>query len=90
MGVTTSISGLVTDSHGQPVPGVIVKATWTEERKNYQTITDNDGQYHMHHVKPGGPYTVTANLSGYQAQPANNVILQQGENDVVNFELMPT
>ncbi|GAB4191178.1 MAG: hypothetical protein Tsb002_19640 [Wenzhouxiangellaceae bacterium] len=89
MGATTSISGLVTSSNGQPVLGVIIKAVWSEERKNYQTVTKGDGRYHIHHMHPGGPYTVTANFSGFQAQPANNVILKHGENDVLNFELEP-
>ncbi len=66
-GVTTSsIVGLVTDSQGLAVPGVTVTALHVPSGTTHTAVTQSDGRFSIPNVRVGGPYTVTATLSGFQ------------------------
>ena len=58
-GVTTgSLSGVVVDPNGDPLPGVAVVATLTTTSNRYATVTDAMGRFRMVNVKVGGFYRV--------------------------------
>lgn len=75
-----SISGTVTDTDGQPLPG----ASITIEDLNLATVTNNDGSYVLS-VKKSGTFTVQISLLGYTT--LNENITLSGENKKVNFGL---
>lgn len=54
-----SISGVVTDTLGAPIPGVTMTA-WSRSGWNAQAETETDGSYQIHSLAPGD-YRVQAN-----------------------------
>ena len=69
-GVTSgSITGTVTDPQNQPVPGATVVAVHEPSGSRYEAISRADGRFTIPGMRVGGPYTVTATLSGFQPKP---------------------
>jgi len=78
-GVTTgSISGIVNDAQGLAVPGATVVAVHEPSGTTYETVTRGDGRFSIPGMRIGGPYTVTASLSGFQPQATRDVLLNLG------------
>ncbi|WP_254448573.1 TonB-dependent receptor [Spirosoma rhododendri] len=78
-GVTTSsISGVVTDSKGEPLPGATVVAVHTPSGTNYGTTTNTQGQYNFPAVRIGGPYTLTISYVGYTEKKVENLTANLG------------
>ncbi len=64
-GVTTgSMSGIVTDTAGQPVTGASVIAIHLPSGTNYETETRADGRFSILGMRVGGPYSVTVSYQG--------------------------
>ncbi len=85
-GETGSISGIVKDGTGQPVPGATVKITGAQAPSN--TVTGAAGTYRFPVVLPGA-WTVTADLKGLGA--ASQKVQVFVDNDVqVNLVLVQT
>lgn len=77
---TASFSGTVADPEGRGLPGVSVKAVHLPTGSVFETRTRNDGRFDIPYVRVGGPYTVTASLSGFSTQTLTEIILRLGEN----------
>lgn len=78
-GVTSgAMSGVVNDPQGQPVPGATVLAVHVPSGSRYETVTRADGRFSILGMRVGGPYTVTASLSGFQPKPQHGVIVNLG------------
>ncbi len=87
-GVTTaSIAGIVNDAQGQPMPGVTVVAVHQPSGSTYNAVTRGDGRYTIPGARVGGPYEVTATLSGFQTQVRSDVMLSLGVAADVDFVL---
>jgi len=87
-GVTTSgIAGVVTDPQQQAVPGASVTAVHEHSGTRYEATTRADGRYSIPGMRVGGPYTVTATLTGFQAQPIKDVHLTLGVITDLDFSL---
>ena len=87
-GVTTaSIAGIVTDAQGQPMPGVTVVAVHQPSGSTYNGVTRADGRFTIPGMRVGGPYEVTASLSGFQPQVRESINLSLGVGTDVNFVL---
>src|SRR5713101_3594241 len=70
-GVTTgSIAGIVTDPQKQAVHD----ASGTK----YEAGTRGDGRFSIPGMRVGGPYTVTASLSGFQSKVTKDVYVYLG------------
>ena len=87
-GVTTaSITGIVRDSQGGVVPGATVTAVHTPSGTSYETVTQGDGRFFIPGMRIGGPYKLTAALSGFTPETQDNVNLTLGVAQDVNFTL---
>jgi outer membrane receptor protein involved in Fe transport len=78
-GVTTgSVTGIVHDAQEQPVPGASVIATHEPSGTRYEASTRPDGRFSIPGMRVGGPYTVTASLTGFRSQSTKDVIVSLG------------
>src|SRR5262245_30294979 len=87
-GVTTaSITGLVKDDSGGVIPGASVTAVHQPSGTSYEAITQGDGRFTIPGMRVGGPYTVTAQLSGFTTEVKNNISLSLGVAQDLEFAL---
>jgi hypothetical protein len=77
---TASFSGTVVDNEGKGLPSASVKAVHVPTGSVFETLTRVDGRFDIPFVKVGGPYTVTAALTGFNPQTLKDIILRLGEN----------
>lgn len=87
-GVTTaSMSGIITDAAGEPLPGANVKATHTPTGSVYGTTTQASGKFNISNMRVGGPYKVEVSFIGYNTWTKENVQLQLGTDFNFNVTL---
>jgi hypothetical protein len=87
-GVTTAtISGLVNDSQGAVVPGVTITAVHEPSGTTYTAVSQSDGRFNIPGMRVGGPYKVTAELSGFRTETVNDVSLTLGVTRDLTFTL---
>ena len=78
-GVTTgSITGTVMDAQKAPVPGASVVAVHEPSGTRYEATTRADGRFSLPGMRVGGPYSVTASLTGFQPQSVKDVVVGLG------------
>ena len=88
-GVTTAaITGVVRDSQGGVVPGATVVAVHTPSGTSYEGVSQADGRFFIPGMRVGGPYKVTASLSGFTPEAKDNISLALGVAQDVDFTLM--
>ena len=76
---TSSLTGIVTDEAGEPLPGATVVALHTPSGTSYGTATRPDGAYRISNMRVGGPYTVTVSYIGFLSYRVEDVYLTLGE-----------
>jgi len=87
-GVTTgSVSGVVLDSQGSAVPAATVTAVHEASGTRYEATSRGDGRFTIPGMRVGGPYTVTASLSGFQSQAMREVEVFLGVATDLKFTL---
>ncbi|MBU1371668.1 MAG: TonB-dependent receptor [Bacteroidetes bacterium] len=87
-GVTTAaMSGVVTDSKGETVPGATVVATHTPTGTAYSTQTRVDGRFNLPNLRVGGPYTVKVTFVGSRDYVVNDIILNLGQEYTLTAQL---
>lgn len=84
---TSSLSGTITDSNGDPLPGAAIVATHTPSGTQYATVADIAGNYRIQNMRVGGPYTVAVSFIGYQTQTYTEVTLRLGQTYVQDGQL---
>lgn len=78
-GVTTgALAGVVLDAQKQAVPGASVIALHEPSGTRYETTSRADGRFTLPGLRVGGPYSVTASLSGFQPQTLKEVVVNLG------------
>src|SRR6266516_7157324 len=85
-GVTTaSMTGLVRDAQGAVIPGAAVAAIHEPSGTRYETITQGDGRFFIPGMRVGGPYRVSASVSGFSTEVKENVSLSLGVAQDLDF-----
>lgn len=84
---TSSLTGLVSDTKGEPLVGATVVATHTPSGTTYGTATRTDGRYVIPGMRIGGPYTVKVSFIGYKGQETQDVYLSLGVAANINAKL---
>ncbi len=69
------------------LPGVAVEALHVPTGTRYTAVTSANGRYNILNVRVGGPYTVTAQISGFRAQTQKDINVGLGESRQLNFGL---
>ena len=86
-GVTTGISGVVSDASGAVLPGVTVEASspvLIEEVRS--VVTDGTGRYSIISLSPG-TYVVTFSLSGFATTVREGIELRTGFTATVDIDM---
>ncbi|HEU5255582.1 MAG TPA: TonB-dependent receptor [Vicinamibacterales bacterium] len=87
-GVTTaSITGVVRDAQGGLVPGATVVAVHQPSGTSYEGVSQGDGRFFIPGMRVGGPYKVTASLSGFRDESKDNITLSLGVAQDVDFAM---
>jgi len=83
---TASISGLVTDSSGAPVPGATVTVKNRSTSVERTAITNNAGFYSITAL-PAGTYSLTVAQQGFSTFSVPEIVLQVDQNATGNAQL---
>jgi Carboxypeptidase regulatory-like domain len=84
--VTAQLSGTITDQSGALLPGVEITATNSATSTARKTISNDTGSYVLPNL-PLGPYTLEATLPGFSVFSETGIVLQVGDNKVINAVL---
>ncbi len=87
-GVTTgAIAGTVSDTQGAVIPGASVTAVHVPSGTQYEAVTQGDGRFVLPGVRVGGPYKVSASLTGFNTETQNDIMVSLGVSADLNFKL---
>ncbi|QNL48637.1 TonB-dependent receptor [Olivibacter sp. SDN3] len=84
---TSSMSGTVLQSDGEPSIGASVRATHVPSGTIYGGSTNENGRFNLANMRVGGPYSVEITYIGSQPAKYDNIILQLGQPYVLNVTL---
>jgi len=84
---SSAISGQITDSKGETLPGATVVAVHVPSGSRYGSITNEKGFYTIPSVRVGGPYNVTVTFIGFSDQTKENIYANLGTVANVDFVL---
>jgi hypothetical protein len=76
---TGTLTGLVQDAQGGVLPGVTVTAVHTPTGTTYEGLTQGDGRFSLLNVRVGGPYQLTAALTGFRNAVIGDINVALGE-----------
>jgi hypothetical protein len=81
---TGTITGTITDSKGQTLPGASIKAVHQPTGSVYTTTASSKGTYTLPNVRVGGPYLVTVNYVGHNTATFDNLTVSLGNPLVID------
>ncbi len=84
---TGAITGVVVNNDGTPLSGVAIKAVHVPTGTTFNVVSRTGGFYLIPAVKAGGPYTVTAAITGFRTEKKTGIVVKLGEKAQVNFAL---
>ncbi len=87
---TSSISGSIKQSNGEALQGATITAIHVPSGTKYETVTTKSGSFTLPGLRPGGPYTVTAQFTGLKKQDIEGVTLTLGDDYNVNLTMVPS
>jgi len=84
---TGSLTGVVHDQQGGVLPGVSITAIHTPTGATYEGVTQGDGAFTLLNVRVGGPYTITATLSGFRDEQQGDITVNLGQSTAVQMTM---
>src|SRR5215207_7168335 len=84
---TATLSGLVKDSKGLPLPSASITVEYPDAGIKLVLVTKTDGRFTVPNLRVGGPYKVTVNHVTYKEAVENNIFLELGLNNTIEFVL---
>ena len=85
--ISSSIEGTVVSDDGSALPGATVTILDSRTGQQRVTITDANGRFRASGLLPGGPYTVTARLEGFEGQAVEEQFISVQSASTYSFEL---
>lgn len=85
--ITTGIEGSVVDDSGNPIAGADIVITDTRTGATRTITTGADGKFNASNLVTGGPYTISANASGFEGQSAEGINTTLQGNTSLTFTL---
>ncbi len=82
---TSSISGFVKNKNGNALPGATITATHIPTGTVYTTAARTGGRFDINNMNPGGPYTISSTFVGYEVNKKEDVYLQLGDVQQLDF-----
>ncbi|EOR96018.1 TonB-dependent receptor [Arcticibacter svalbardensis MN12-7] len=87
-GVTTaSVSGVVSDSQGQSIPGASVIVTHIPTGTLYSTMSRSDGRFNLPNLRVGGPYTFRVTYIGFKEFKREDLTLSIGQEQRIDARI---
>ncbi len=87
---TSSLSGTVSDSLGQALPGASVTAIHQPSGTRYSAVTQGSGRFVIPNMRAGGPYHIEISFVGFETKKYDDVTLRLAEDFVLNTVVAPT
>jgi len=84
---TATLSGIVKDSKGTALGSATVTVEYPDAGIKQSLITRSDGRFTVPNLRVGGPYMVSVNHVSYKEEVANNIFLELGLNNTIEFSL---
>ncbi|MEO7310775.1 MAG: TonB-dependent receptor [Chitinophagaceae bacterium] len=84
---TSSMSGFVKTTDGEPLVGATVSALHEPTGTSYKTQSRSGGRFDIANMNIGGPYTVTVSFINFVTGKQENIFLNLGEAGKVDFKL---
>jgi hypothetical protein len=81
-----TISGTVSDSANQELPGVTITLRNADANSDWKTLTDEKGTYVCSNLLPG-TYDLEASLAGFQTATISNLKTDAGQIFKMNFTI---
>ncbi len=86
---TGGLSGtVIAQSDKSPIPGVAIEAVHQPTGTRYNSVTNDNGRWTIQNVRVGGPYLVTATLSGFKSSGAEGVTVALGDTANLTLEMV--
>jgi len=85
-----SLTGLVQDSSGHPLPGATITAVHQPSGTRYVTTGMRNGFYTLPNLRVGGPYHIEISYAGMVTQTKDGLTVTLGDAQTQNFALAPT
>ncbi|MEP7110235.1 MAG: carboxypeptidase regulatory-like domain-containing protein [Ferruginibacter sp.] len=86
---TATISGTVTGTDGKALTAATVSISFPEAGINKVTTTQSNGTFLVPNLRVGGPYKVTVTFTGYKEKTEDDITLELGQNNSVDFKMEP-
>jgi hypothetical protein len=87
---TSSLTGRIVDSKGEPLPGTTILAIHVPSGSQYGALANNEGFFSVQGMRPGGPYKVEVSFIGYTKKTYTDINLLLGEAYNLKAELAET
>ncbi len=85
---TATISGIVRNAKGEALPSASVTIEFPDAGIKQSLTTRADGRFTMPNLRVGGPYRITVNHISHQASVTEDIYLELGLNNTVEFKLL--
>lgn len=84
---SSALTGRISDASGAAVAGATVEILHVPTGQRKLLTTDASGRYNSRGLRTGGPYVVSVNKDGFDAQKQEGVTLKLGEVGTVNVAI---